>query len=332
MPEPQESTASESTISVIAAIVGNLLIAVTKFVAFAFTRSSAMLSEGIHSVVDTGNGALMLWGVHKSKKPPDAKHPLGHGRELYFWSLIVAVSIFGVGGGVSIYEGIMNLRHPIAIESPVWSYATLGASFVFEGITWIFGWRAFSKTRNGRSVLDAIIVSKDPTSFTVLLEDSTALLGLIVAFVGVFCSSYFGLHYFDGAASIVIGVLLCSAALLLGYESKSLLIGESVLPETLAGIREIAKAQDGVVGASKVWTIYTAPENAALILELDFEKDLDAAELMAAVRSIADSVRQKYPKINEVFFRPQDADGGFGNLSLPGGSQESSSSPQSDAS
>src|SRR5215211_3109089 len=203
----------ESLTAIFAAIIGNLLIAVTKFTAAFFTGSSAMLSEGIHSVVDTGNGVLMLVGIRKSQKPPDEEHPFGHGRELYFWSLVVAFSIFAVGGGISIYEGITHILHPTSIENVVWSYAVLGASFIFEGITWFFGWRAFAKTRRGRSVFDAIRRSKDPTSFTVLLEDSAALAGLVVAFAGVFLGHEFGMAYFDSIASIVIGILLCMVAL-----------------------------------------------------------------------------------------------------------------------
>ena len=208
--------ASESLTAIFAAIIGNLLIAITKFTAAFFTGSSAMLSEGIHSAVDTGNGLLMLLGIHKSKKPPDEKHPFGHARELYFWSLVVAFSIFAVGGGVSIYEGITHILHPVPIENAGWNYAVLGASVVFEGITWYFGWLAFAKTRRGRPVFEAIRASKDPTSFTVLLEDSAAITGLVIAFLGVFLGHEFGLVYFDGIASILIGVLLCLVALLLG--------------------------------------------------------------------------------------------------------------------
>src|SRR5262249_23943392 len=160
----------ESIIAVYAAILGNLLIAITKFVAAVFTASSAMLSEGIHSLVDTGNGLLILHGVRNSRKPPDDEHPFGHGRELCFWSLIVSVTIFGVGGGVSIYQGVLRLIYPLSVENPVWSYAVLGASFVFEGISWAYGWRAFSKTLRGNSIIKAIHVSKDPTNFTVVLE------------------------------------------------------------------------------------------------------------------------------------------------------------------
>jgi cation diffusion facilitator family transporter len=296
---------NESIASVIAAIVGNLTIAVTKFTAFTFTGSSAMLSEGIHSLVDTGNGALMLWGVHKSRKPPDEKHPFGHGRELYFWSLIVAVSIFAVGGGISVYEGILHIQTPSPMESPIWSYATLATAFVFEGITWIFGWKAFARTRKDKTILEAIRASKDPTNFTVLLEDTTALAGLVVAFLGVFLSSQFGFVIFDGIASVIIGLLLCSAALFLGYETKSLLIGEAVDEETINGIRKIAELETGVERAKSIRTIYLGPDNVALTLELQFAIDVDACELRTAIRQIERKVKKKFPEISEVYYEAE---------------------------
>src|SRR5215203_2060043 len=296
---------SESLAAIVAAIVGNLLIAITKFIAAFFTGSSAMLSEGIHSVVDTGNGVLMLVGIHKSKKPPDAEHPFGHARELYFWSLVVAFSIFAVGGGISIYEGVIHILHPTPIQNVVWSYAVLGASFVFEGISWYFGWIAFAKTRRGRSVLDAIRRSKDPTSFTVLLEDSAALTGLVVAFVGVFLGHEFGMPYFDGIASIVIGILLCFVALLLGRESKSLLIGEAADPDLLLGITEIAEADPHVEGVAKLLTIYMGPNDVAATLELNFKDKISAVQLRHSVRNIELAIRGKFPKIKRVYYEAE---------------------------
>jgi cation diffusion facilitator family transporter len=265
-----------------------------------------MLSEGIHSVVDTGNGLLILLGVRNSQKPPDDDHPFGHGRELYFWTLVVSFSIFGVGGGVSTYEGVLHLfRPPEEIVSPAWNYAVLGTSFVFEAVSWAFGWRAFSKTRNGRSVLRTIHVSKDPTNFTVVLEDSTALVGLLIAFGGVFVSHQFGLYYFDGIASILIGLLLCVVALFLGYESKSLLIGEAVDGKTLQGIREIAESEPGVRKATKILTIYTGPEDVAVTLELKFENGIDARDLRTAIRQIEHAIRKKYPDITRVYYEAE---------------------------
>jgi cation diffusion facilitator family transporter len=296
---------SESIAAIFAAIAGNLLIAATKFVAAFFTGSSAMLSEGIHSVVDTGNGVLMLVGVRKSKKPPDEEHPFGHGRELYFWSLVVAVSIFAVGGGRSIYEGILHLVRPEPVRNALWNYGVLGASAIFEGITWFFGWKAFNKVRRGKPVIAAMQESKDPTSFTVLLEDSTALLGLVIAFFGVFLGQQFGVIYFDGIASIVIGVLLCCVAVFLGGESKSLLIGEAVAPETVQGIREIAEAEKDVEKALKILTIYIGPDDVAATLELNFKPGISAAELRRAVRRIELAIKEKYPGIKNVFYEAE---------------------------
>jgi len=296
---------SESIAAIFAAIAGNLLIAATKFTASYFTGSSAMLSEGIHSVVDTGNGVLMLVGVRKSKKPADEEHPFGHGRELYFWSLVVAFSIFAVGGGISIYGGILHLMSPEPVRDALWNYSVLGASAIFEGITWLFGWKAFDKVRRGKPVIEAMQASKDPTSFTVLLEDSAALSGLLIAFLGVFLSQQFGIIYFDGTASILIGILLCSVALFLGAESKSLLIGESVAPETIEGIREIAESEKDVEKALKILTIYIGPDDVAATLELKFKRDISAAELRRAVRRIELAIKEKYPRIKNVFYEAE---------------------------
>lgn len=293
---------SESLAAIFAAIIGNLLIAATKFTAAFFTGSSAMLSEGIHSVVDTGNGLLMLVGIRNSKKPADDEHPFGHGRELYFWSLVVAFSVFAVGGGISIYEGITHILHPTPIENVAWSYSVLGVSLVFEGSTWYFGWVAFAKTRRGRSVFDAIRRSKDPTNFTVLLEDSAAIAGLLVAFAGVFLGHEFGLPYFDGIASIVIGILLCMVALLLGGESRSLLIGEAADGDTLRAIKEIAQADPHVEGVNKLLTIYLGPNDVAVTLELDFKDKISAIQLRHSVRNIELAIRDKFPKIKRVYY------------------------------
>ena len=298
-------TENESKTAIFAAIIGNLVIAVTKFVASAFTGSSAMLTEGIHSVVDTGNGLLMLYGLKKSTKPPDEAHPFGHGRELYFWTLIVAVSIFGVGGGVSVVEGITHILHPVPIENPGWNYAVLGASFVFESISWVYGWRAFSKTRLGRPILETIHVSKDPTSFTVLLEDTAALLGLAIAFVGVLLGHEFGIPFFDGAASILIGTLLCVVALFLGYESKSLLVGESVDRKTLDGIRQIAESQPEVERALKILTVYSGPNEVVLTLELDFADGISAVDLRKVIRRIENLVKESYTDVTRVYYEAE---------------------------
>jgi cation diffusion facilitator family transporter len=294
--------ASESKTAIVAAIIGNLMIAATKFVAAFFTGSAAMLSEAIHSVVDTGNGALMLLGVRKSREPPDDEHPFGHGRELYFWTLIVGILIFALGGGMSIYEGITHLRYPAPTENIVWSYAVLGLAAVFEGTTWYFGWKAFSAERGKQGLFEAIHTSKDPTSFTVLLEDSAALLGLLVAFIGIWLGRQLGTPSLDGIASIVIGALLCAVAVLMVYESKGLLIGEGLDRETLKELSALISADVDVEHVHHLYTVYQGAHTVLLIIELRFRNTLSASDVRSAVRRLKDNVCARYPDIKQVFF------------------------------
>jgi cation diffusion facilitator family transporter len=221
---------------IFAAIGGNLAIAVMKFVAAAFNGSSAMLSEGIHSLVDPGNGLLPLLGFRLSRQPADASHPFGYGKDLYFWMLIVAVLIFAVGGGMSMYEGISHLFHPNPLTNPLWNYVVLGSAIVFEGFVWVIAFKAFRAVQGGQSLWQAVRTSKDPTTFAVLFEDTAALLGLLVALLGVYFGHQFDNPYLDGTASIVIGLILAVVAMLLAYESKGLLVGESADTQAVAGI------------------------------------------------------------------------------------------------
>jgi len=288
--------------AIYAAIAGNVAIAVTKFVAAAFTGSSAMLSEAIHSVVDTGNGGLILLGVRKSRKPPDADHPFGHGHELYFWTLVVGVLIFAVGGGMSTYEGILHILHPAVPEHPVWSYATLGVATVFEGTTWFFGWKAFSSERGHRGVLETIHDTKDPSSFTVLLEDSAALLGLVFAFLGIFLGQQFDLPYLDGAASVVIGLLLCAVAVLMVYESKGLLIGEGLDPQSLKSIRALVETDPAVQRVRHLHTMYLGPHEVLLTIELSFDSKLSVGEMRKAIRGLVGAIQSQHPDVKQVYF------------------------------
>lgn len=300
--EQEENKVSESKKAIFAAIAGNLLIAATKFTASFFTGSSAMLSEGIHSVVDTGNGLLILFGDYKSRKPADEHHPFGHGRELYFWALIVAISIFAVGGGMSIYEGIEHIRHPTEATNATWNYAVLGISMVFEGISWWFGWRAFSKVKKDTPLLKAIHASKDPTVFIVVLEDSTALLGLVIAFLGIFLGQQFNSPYFDGAASILIGLLLGLVALFLASETKGLLIGEAVNDDTLKDIRAIAQSDESVERVGKSLSLHLGAHDILLTLELRFRKNISAADLRSAIRRVEEAIQAKHPDITRIYF------------------------------
>jgi cation diffusion facilitator family transporter len=294
--------AQDGKTAVVAAIFGNFAIATTKFFAAAISGSSAMLSEAIHSLVDTGNGALILLGIHNSRKPPDAEHPFGHGRELYFWTLMVGVLIFGVGGGMSIYEGLTHLAEPSRIENARLNYIVIGISAVFESVTWVFGWKAFSKERRGRGVIDAIHTTKDPTSFSVLLEDSAALIGLAIAVLGIFLSRYLQQPYFDGAASIVIGILLCAIATVMVYESRGLLIGEGVDRETLERLRAIVESDRDVAHVQHLHTIYQSPRSVLLVVELRFNDSISAVDVREAVRRLESNIQASFPEIKYVYF------------------------------
>ncbi|MEO6589399.1 MAG: cation diffusion facilitator family transporter, partial [Pyrinomonadaceae bacterium] len=248
------------------------------------------------------NGGLLLLGVHKSKQPADASHPFGYGKELYFWCLIVAVLIFGVGGGISIYEGIKHLLQPAPLEDPTWSYVVLGLAVVFEGIVFVIAFRAFQSLKGkDENLWQAIKNSKDPTTFTVLFEDAAALTGLLVAFAGIFLGHYFNNLYFDGAASIVIGVILCSVALLLVYESKGLLIGEGADPETLENIRKLAEAEIGVEKVMNPLTMYFGPHTILLTVDIEFDKKLSAAEVEQTVDRLEKTIHRQYPDIKHIY-------------------------------
>ena len=297
------ATASSKFV-IYAAIGANLAIAIMKFVAAVLTGSSAMVSEGIHSLVDTGNGGLLLFGIHKSKQPADATHPFGYGKELYFWSLIVAVLIFGVGGGISIYEGIAHLLHPRPLEDPFWSYLVLGFAAVFEGLVFVIAFRAFQALKGeDESIWQAIKSSKDPTTFTVLFEDAAAMLGLIFAFVGIFLAYQFENPYLDGVASVCIGLLLAAVAVVLAYESKGLLVGEGTDPQTLGKIRKLAEADPGVKKMLMPLTMHFGPDTVLLTVDIEFHKRLSATEVEEAVDRLDKSIRTQYPNIKHIYIQ-----------------------------
>jgi cation diffusion facilitator family transporter len=305
--------AAKSPKAVYAAIAGNLAIAATKLVAAAFTGSSAMLAEGVHSLVDTGNGALLLLGLRRSRRPADEAHPFGHGKELYFWTLIVAIMIFAVGGGISLVEGIRHLRNPSPVEDPVWAYAVLSLAMLFEGYSWTIAFLEFRRERAmlraERSWLAAIRDSKDPTTFTVLFEDSAAMLGLVVAFLGVYLAERFDQPYFDGGASIVIGILLGAVAIFLARESRGLLIGEAVDPKILRSLREIAAADPQVRRIGRLLTMHLGPQEVLLNLELEFERGLSANDAARVVERIDKAIRARHPEIRHIFIESQSLRG-----------------------
>jgi cation diffusion facilitator family transporter len=292
--------ASESRTAIFAAIAGNIAIAATKLTAAFFTGSSAMLSEGIHSLVDTGNGWLLLLGSRRSRKPADVSHPFGHGKELYFWSLVVAILIFALGGGMSVYEGVTHLSHPHASD-PTWNYVVLGFAIVFEGISCFFAFRAFRTEMSGKGILKSIRASKDPTTFTVLFEDTAAMLGLVVAFLGIFLGHQLNNPYLDGVASIIIGLILGVVAGFLAWESKGLLIGEGVDAETLASIRSIARADSSVEEVRKSLTMHFGPQDVLLALDIRFKPKLKSEEVATAIDRIEKKIRKQHSEIKHIF-------------------------------
>ncbi|TMJ02726.1 MAG: cation transporter [Alphaproteobacteria bacterium] len=288
-----------------AALAGNLMIAVTKFAAAGWTGSSAMLSEGVHSVVDTSNQLLLLYGINRAAQPPDEDHPLGYGRELYFWSFIVALLIFSLGAGISIYEGIAHIRDPVHISDPFVNYLVLGASFVFEGATFLIALKEFNKTRGALGYIEAVHVSKDPPSFLVLFEDSAALIGIVIAFFGTFAAVQLNMPVLDGAASIGIGIVLAATATFLARESKALLIGEGARGRTMRSIRQIAAEQPGVERVNDLVTVHLAPDQVVAALSLEFKDELNTPQIEQAVAAIERRICQQHPEVSRIFVKPQ---------------------------
>lgn len=291
---------AESRTAIYGAISANAAIAVTKFVAASLTGSSAMLAEGIHSLVDTGNGVLLLVGTHRSRRPPTPEHPFGHGKELYFWSLIVAVLIFGIGGGVSAYEGVLHILHPNPVSDPRWNYIVLCAAAVFEGISFAIAMKAFLKTKGERPFWRALHTSKDPSIYTVLAEDSAALAGIAAAALGVYASHRFGMPKLDGAASVVIGLLLAAVAVLLIREAHGLLIGEGLSAATADAIRQIASRNPCVHAAARPLSMYFGPDEVLLTLDVRFQADATSHDIAAAVADIEREIRSRYPMITRI--------------------------------
>ncbi len=294
--------ASSSSKKVIfAALIGNTLIAITKFVAAAISGSSAMLSEGIHSLVDTGNQGLLLYGLRQSKKPPTPAFPYGYGKEIYFWSFIVAILIFAVGAGISIYEGIQHILHPRPMERVLINYIVLGLAMVFEGAAWWFAFRAFSRVKGERGYIEAIRREKDPTLFVVLFEDSAAMLGLVVAFFGVMLAQFTGNAVFDGLASVLIGIILGGTAVWLAYETKGLLIGESARPEVVQGIRRIVLDNPLVVAVNEVLTMHIGPEFILVNISVDFRDGTPAEKIEVAIAEADRNIKNGFPQVKRVF-------------------------------
>lgn len=287
--------------AIFAAIAGNLAIAVTKFGAALFTGSSAMLSEGFHSLVDTGNGLVLLLGIRLSKRPADAVHPFGHGKELYFWTLVVAILIFAVGGGISVYEGITHLQHPNPLENPLVNYIVLGFAIVFESFSWMTAYREFQHSKGDQGIWQAIRTTKDPTIPAVLIEDTAAMLGLFVAFAGVFLGHQLHNPALDGMASIVIGLILAGVAILLVIESKGLLVGEGADPKTVADIHRLAHAEPTIEQVLRALTMHFGPHEVLLALDVRFRPGLSAQEIEQAVERLEAVIKTVHPDITNIF-------------------------------
>jgi cation diffusion facilitator family transporter len=284
-----------------AAFAGNVIIAAAKFVAAFITGSSAMLAEGFHSTVDATNNMLMLLGVRRSRRAPTPQHPFGYGKELYFWSLVVAIMIFGIGGGLSVFEGVLHIAKPEPLGDPLWSYIVLLVSFIADGATLVVAYKEFRPHRGRRGLWQGIHRSKDPTKFTVVLEDGAATLGVLIAAVGVFLAQRTGDPRYDAAASVLIGLLLCFIALVLAIESKGLLLGESASEETLREIRRNVEHDRDVVGVRNILTMHLGPAELLLNLDVQFDEGLAFPEVAGAIERLESSIRNAHPEVKQIF-------------------------------
>jgi len=293
--------AAGSTRIIIAALIGNALIAVTKFAAAAYTGSSAMLSEGVHSVVDTGNQMLLLFGLKQSRKPADEDFPFGHGKEIYFWSFVVAILIFAVGAGVSFYEGVTRVITPHPVENVFVNYIVLGFAMVFEGGAWFLAFKEFGRVKGSRGYIEAVRQGKDPSFFVVLFEDSAAMMGLVIALFGVWLGDVTGNAIFDGIASMIIGLILGGTAVWLAYETKGLLIGERANREVVDGIRRIIRNQPSVSHVNEVLTMHMGPEFILVNVSVDFPDNIRVGEIEETVARMDSQIKANFPNVKRVF-------------------------------
>ncbi|WP_455198805.1 cation diffusion facilitator family transporter [Kaarinaea lacus] len=300
-------SSNSSTKVIIAALLGNTAIAITKFIAAGITGSSAMLSEGIHSLVDTGNQVLLLHGLKQSRKPADEHFPFGHGKEIYFWSFVVAILIFAVGSGVAIYEGIHHVISPAPTGDPLVNYIVLGMAMLFEGGAWIFAFREFSKVKGRFGYIEAVQRGKDPSMFVVLFEDSAAMLGLLIAFLGIWLSQITGNAIYDGVASILIGLILAGTAVWLAIETKSLLIGEGANQEVVNSIRNIALSHNDVDRVNELLTMHMGPEYILVNISIRFKRGQLTREIEAVIREIDQAIKQQHTAVRRVFVEAESS-------------------------
>ncbi|PCK00648.1 MAG: cation transporter [Zetaproteobacteria bacterium] len=299
--------ASGSKKVIIAALIGNSLISITKFFAASVTGSAAMLSEGIHSLVDTGNQILLLYGLKRAAKPADANFPFGHGKEIYFWSFVVAILIFSVGAGISIYEGINHIYHPSELHDPTINYIVLSIAILFEGAAFAFALKEFNKVRGRLGYIEAVRNGKDPALFVVLFEDFAALLGLFVALAGIYLAQITQDPFWDGMASVAIGMILGLTAVWLAYETKSLLIGESANPEIVDSIKNIAGQYDGIEQVNEVLTLHMGPEFLLVNISIDFRDDLPAGTVEQTIAAITTDIKSAHPLAKKIFIEAEAA-------------------------
>ncbi len=291
--------------SIYGALAANVLIAITKFIAGAVTNSGSMISEGVHSLVDTTNELLLLLGIYQSKKPADAKRPFGYGKELYFWSFIVSILIFGLGGGISIYQGYIHVRQPEALGNPFWNYIVLGASVLFEGTSLIIAIKEFNKVRGDQSWWEAVVRSKDPSNFLVLFEDAAAVAGLFVVMLFVYLSHALNKPFLDGVASIIVGVILIAVSLLLARESRSLLMGEGIAPASQKRITALVEKDEAVLKVLNIVSDYRSPEEILLLLIVAFKADLDTGEINEAIARIREDIKECFPLVRYIIIQPE---------------------------
>lgn len=293
-------------IAVYGAIAANLLVAIVKFIAAAITGSSAMLSEGIHSIVDTGNQLLLLLGIKRSARPADEGHPFGHGKEIYFWGLIVAMLLFSLGGGMSVYEGITHLQHSQELTSPFWSYVVLAAAFVFEGISLYVAVRELIRSEGfSGGLIDAMRRSKDPSIYVVVAEDTAALAGILIAAIGIFLTDHFQNPVFDGAASILIGIMMGFVAIFLAHESKGLLLGESASRHTIKAVKEVTNADPAVKEVVESLTMHFGPNQVLLAMKVRFKPDIPAAKVAEIIDNLKVQINQTVPEIRKIFIEAE---------------------------
>jgi len=298
-----------SKIAIYGALAANLGIATVKFIAASITGSSAMISEGIHSTVDSGNSLLLLLGMKRSRRPADREHPFGHGKEIYFWSLIVAILVFSLGGGMSIYEGISHLQHPQELRDPFWNYIVLFASIGFEGASLFYAIRQFNLSRGELSFWRELSMSKDPGLFAVIYEESAAIAGLLIALLGVFLGHYFENPLFDALASMLIGVVLITVAITMVRESKGLLVGESANSTIVKGIYELVNREPKVETLYFPLTMHLAPNEILLALDVEFKKDMTVEELFDSVNQLEDQIKRAYPAVKKIYIEAKNFGG-----------------------